>query len=166
MTRSRGGRADGSVTGDDVGMAANVSRWMKYAKARLDAALGQGNEELDRLEAEREVELADKPWLRSDGDAPSFDEARARIEWEAERQQRLADDRSAPGGTTPEGPSELDDASDEAPSTVGAEDASDAAARESARIELEQRQQLSAARLDKIRQELGIEPSGGDEANG
>ena len=42
------------------------------------------HDELDQLEAEREVELAEKPWLASDSEAPTFDEARARIECEVE----------------------------------------------------------------------------------
>lgn len=147
-------------------MAANVNRWMKYAKARLDAALGQGNEELDRLEAEREAELADKPWLRSTGDAPSFDEARARIEWEADRQRQLSEERLASADTSPDGRgSGAAGGTEAAPRPDQVEDEAEAAARESARIELDQRQRQSAARLDEIRQELGIDPSDGDEAD-
>lgn len=70
-------------------MGLDVNRWLKYAKARFDAAVGSGNKKLDDLEARREVERADKPWL-SGGDqdsvAPTMDQVRARIEWEAERQ--------------------------------------------------------------------------------
>lgn len=61
-------------------MASNLDRWMKYAKARLDAAVRRGNDQLDRKEAEREAELADRPWLQSQGDTPTLDEVRARIE--------------------------------------------------------------------------------------
>ena len=147
-------------------MAANVNRWMKYAKARLDAALGQGNEELDRLEAEREAELADKPWLRSTGDAPSFDEARARIEWEADRQRQLSEERLASDDASPDGRgSDAAGGTEAAPRPDRVQDDAEAAARESARIELDQRQRQSAARLDEIRQELGIDPSGGDDAD-
>ncbi|MBA3283277.1 MAG: hypothetical protein H0U29_13720, partial [Acidimicrobiia bacterium] len=84
-------------------MALDVNRWLKYAKARIDSAVGQGNKSLDRMEAEREADLADKPWLRSDREAPTLDEARARIEWESARQRResgpgadIAGDRPAP----------------------------------------------------------------------
>ena len=146
-----------------------MSRWMKYAKARLDAALGQGNDELDRLEAEREAELADKPWLRSEGEAPSFDEARARIEWEAERQRRLAEQRSASDGPRPSPAADVGrdpqagdeprsgTAPDRGAETDPLESPAEAAARESARVELEERQRLSATRLEEIRRELGIE---------
>lgn len=72
----------------------NVNRWVRYAKARIDAAVGQGNESLDRLEAERQAELAERPWLAADGTAPSLDEARARIEWEARQQEALQSQRS------------------------------------------------------------------------
>ena len=59
-------------------MALNVNRWMKYAKARIDSAVGSGHESLDRLEAKQEADRADKPWLASNSTAPTFDEARAR----------------------------------------------------------------------------------------
>src|SRR5690349_11553305 len=72
-------------------MALNLGRWLKYAQAKLNDAVSSGNRELDQLEAEREAEIADRPWLASDGEAPTMDEARARIEWEAAEQQRRAD---------------------------------------------------------------------------
>lgn len=71
-------------------MALNVNRWLQYAKARIDSAVGSGHAELDRLEAQQEAERADKPWLASDGAAPTFDEARARIAWEADQQAKKA----------------------------------------------------------------------------
>lgn len=61
-------------------MALNVGRWFKYAQARLDAAVRSGHEELDELEAERAAQVAERPWLGSDAEVPTFDEARARIE--------------------------------------------------------------------------------------
>jgi hypothetical protein len=126
-------------------MALDVNRWLHYAKARLDRAVGQGNRSLDRLEAEREVELADKPWLRSDAEAPTLDEARARIEWEAERQRRDAHQaRTAPAATPAGSP------------THPAADAD--AEQEGARLELERRDRESAARLAQIREELGVDP--------
>ena len=59
------------------------SRWLKYAKAKLDSTMRSAERELDRREAELEAEQAGKPWLRSDADTPSYEEARARIEAEA-----------------------------------------------------------------------------------
>lgn len=117
-------------------MALNVGRWIKYAQARLDGALASGNRELDQLEAEREAELADRPWLASDAEHPTLDEARARIEWEAEQH---ADDPAAPP----------------APTLPSSGDAADASA---ARIELDRREREAKERLDALREELGIEP--------
>ena len=116
-------------------MAFDVNRWMKYARARIDSAVGQGNRSLDRLEAEREADLADKPWLRSGTEAPTLDEARARIEWEAERQRKAA----APPPATPATP--------EDPTAEQA----------AAKVELEAQQRKSADRLDQIRKELGVD---------
>ena len=65
-------------------MAANVSRWLKYAQAKVNDALDSGNRELDRLEAEREARAADEPWLSADGEVPTLDEARARIQHQAD----------------------------------------------------------------------------------
>lgn len=76
-------------------MALNVNRWLQYAKARIDSAVGSGHDELDRLEAEQEAQRADKPWLASDSTAPTFDEARARIEWEADQQAKASRRRDA-----------------------------------------------------------------------
>ena len=42
--------------------------------------VSSGNDELDRREAQREAELADKPWLASDAPAPTIDEAVAYYE--------------------------------------------------------------------------------------
>lgn len=50
-------------------MALDVSRWVAYAKARAASAVARGNRSLDRREAERAAERADKPWLRADRDA-------------------------------------------------------------------------------------------------
>ncbi len=138
-------------------MALDVNRWLKYAKARIDTAVNQGNASLDRREAEREADLADKPWLRSDRSAPTLDEAKARIEWEAEEQRRRAGkDGVAPGDA---------DARTEARRPQAT---ADDAEHESARLELEQREQASAARLDQIRRELGVEdpPAGAPPEDG
>src|SRR3954447_21670491 len=83
---------------------------MKYGRAKLDDVLKRGNEELDQLEAEREAEQADRPWLASTDDTPRLEDVRARIQHDAGQpatpagpeegfdlaeQQRLADDRLA-----------------------------------------------------------------------
>lgn len=135
-------------------MALDVNRWLKYAKARFDRALGDGNRSLDRLEAEREAELADKPWLRADGDAPTLDEARARIEWEAEQQRRTAGAPAAPsaGAAPPAGAPSPTGPGPRAPEDVAAD-----AEHEAARLELERRERASAERLAQIRAELGVE---------
>lgn len=59
------------------------SRWLKYAKAKLDATVRSADRELDRREAELAAEQADKPWLRGDADAPSYEEVKARIDADA-----------------------------------------------------------------------------------
>lgn len=129
-------------------MALDVNRWLQYAKARIDSAVGQGNSSLDRLEAEREAELAEKPWLRSDGNAPTLDEAKARIEWEAERQQAAAQGRTpsvpAPGAGTGAEPLDL-------------QDQAAAAEAQSARLQLEAQERASVERLEAIRKELGVD---------
>lgn len=160
-------------TGDDGGMAFDVNRWVKYARARIDAAVGQGHEELDRREAEREAELAERPWLASDGTAPTLDEARARIRWEAERQERATrgeapehsdtpTDRpdGTAGGAPPAGPGAT--APDPRPDDPGVGPRDPAALardaeREGARIELEERSRQAADRLAQIRRELGVD---------
>lgn len=155
----------------------NISRWFNYAKARIDSAIGQGHRDLDELEAQREAELADRPWLASDAETPTFDEARARIEWEAEQAARRAgrdttpersDGPEAPTPTAPAappptgGPAGVAPPGDAAGGPGGAltspEERAAAAEAAGARLELEARQRESAARLDAIRAELGIDP--------
>lgn len=118
-------------------MAVDFGRWWKYAQAKLSSAVEAENRELDALEAEREAELADKPWLAADGEAPTLDEARARIEWEAGQ----ARDAGAPT-SSPE---------PDAPEPVDPEVAQ-------ARVELDRQARESKARLDAIREELGVDP--------
>jgi hypothetical protein len=157
----------------------NISRWFNYAKARIDSAIGQGHRDLDELEAQREAELADRPWLASDTETPTFDEARARIEWEAEQAARRAGRDAAPersdgpGGPTATastgpapspttgasaGPAPADTAGDPEGAFPSPEERAAAAEAAGARLELEARQRESAARLDAIRAELGIDP--------
>ena len=55
-------------------------RWFKYGKAKLDHTVDDLNRTLDRKERELDDEQKAKPWLSDDDAAPSFDEAKARIE--------------------------------------------------------------------------------------
>jgi hypothetical protein len=64
-------------------MAAQWQRWLRYAKAKVDATVQDRERELDRREAELEARAEERPWLASSGDAPTFDEAKARIEHQA-----------------------------------------------------------------------------------
>ena len=127
-------------------MPLNLGRWFKYAQAKLDQAVSDGNDELDQLEAKREAELADKPWLADDGEVPTFENAKARIEREArdadvERGASPIPDAHAPRDPSPDPAGDL------------AGDAEVAAAR----VELERREHEAATRLDAIRAELGID---------
>jgi hypothetical protein len=79
-------------------MPAQWERWLRYAKAKLDDTVSRGDAELDRREAEQRARAEGRPWLSADGDAPTLDEARARIEHQA----RQATDAEAPDG--PPGP--------------------------------------------------------------
>jgi hypothetical protein len=55
-------------------------RWLKYGKARVDAAVRDVEDVLDRKEDELRRDQGAKPWLGSDDDVPSYDDATARIE--------------------------------------------------------------------------------------
>ena len=129
-------------------MAANVGRWLKYAQAKLNSVVSSSNEELDELEAEQAARAEGKPWISSDSDAPTLEETRARIEWEAEEQRRRAEA----------------DASAEV-AAIGSSD--DALARAEAgpdpevvkaRLELDRQARESKDRLEAIRKELGVDP--------
>lgn len=127
-------------------MAANVGKWLKYAQAKLAIAIDSSNAELDDLEAEQAARAADRPWIASDREAPTLDEARARIEWEAEEQRRRAESNDAPAaGATPS--ADADAASDQVDPEVA-----------QARIELDRQAKESQARLEAIRKELGVDP--------
>ncbi len=149
-------------------MGLDLNRWFNYAKARVNSAVGQANSSLDQREAEREADLADKPWLRSDGEAPTMEEARARIEWEAERQRvgeatdpGVDPDRGRTGAMTPS-TGDQGDRPERDGDPVGAaprspQDLAADAEQETARLELERRTQASADRLKAIRAELGVD---------
>ena len=86
------------------------TRWVKYGRAKLDDVLQRGNEELDRREAELEVDAAERPWAHADTEQTTLDDVRDRITHDAGQpapapspaegfdlaeQQRKADDRLA-----------------------------------------------------------------------
>ena len=144
-------------------MALDLNKWVNYAKTRIESAVGRGNDELTRLEAEREVELADKPWLRADAEAPTLDEARARIEWETRRQEELAAERDRTAPTTDHPRPAVDGAAPGAPTPPGdPEELRLAAEAEQAKLAIEARDRAAAERLDEIRRELGVEAPPGD----
>ena len=84
-------------------------RWFRYGKAKVASAARDLDRSVDRKEAELRNEQADKPWLASDEDAPTFDETKARIEattgrpsepsgnptFDMAEEQRAADERLA-----------------------------------------------------------------------
>jgi hypothetical protein len=131
-------------------MAANLSRWFKYAQAKLNDLVASGHRDLDELEARRAAEVADRPWLASDRPAPTFDEAKARIAWESDAQQRAGRsvESTPPAGDTTASPTSGD---------PRAEDPDVAAAR----LELDRQARESQARLAAIRKELGVDPDEG-----
>lgn len=124
-------------------MAANVGRWLKYAQAKLNSVVSSSNAELDDLEAEQAARAADKPWLSSDGDAPTLEEARARIEWEADEQRRRAEAEVDAAESPDDALARVDAAPD--PEVVRAQ------------IELDRQARESKERLEQIRKELGVD---------
>ena len=132
-------------------MAANWRRWITYAKAKVDHTLRQGDAELDRREARLEAEAAGKPWLSSSGPAPTFDEAKARIEHEA----RQAEARGAGPAPAPAGPAP-------GPGAPAAPAAAPAPAGDLAAFDMAAHQKAADERLAAIRDELGL---GGDDAD-
>ncbi|MCU1452249.1 MAG: hypothetical protein JWN46_395 [Acidimicrobiales bacterium] len=113
-----------------------IGRWVKYARARLNASVRQGSDRLDELEARQQAELAERPWLAAAGEAPTLDEAKARLAWEAEHRRR-------PGDGSVEGQAP-------APERDAADDAELAAAK----LVLDQREQAAKERLEQMRREL------------
>lgn len=133
-------------------MAANVGRWWKYAQAKLNDLVSSSNAELDDLEADQAARAEGKPWLASDAEAPTLEETRARIEWEAEQQARRAD---AP---TPAEPASADGTPAEAGGPATDEAADPDVVR--AQLELDRQARESKERLEQIRKELGVDPPG------
>jgi len=87
-------------------------RWVKYGKAKLDDTVAGLNRSLDQKERALDDEQKDKPWLGDDDEAPSFEQAKARIDdvtrdvaraapssgdptFDVAEQQRAADQRLA-----------------------------------------------------------------------
>lgn len=128
-------------------MAANVGRWLKYAQAKLESMVSSSNSELDQLEAEQAARAEGRPWISSDAEAPTLDEARARIEWEAEEQRRRAE---AAAGTS--GPATQSATGRPAPPAAPDPEVV------RAQIELDRQARESQERLEAIRKELGVEP--------
>lgn len=60
-----------------------LNRWLKYAEAKVKSVVTSSDDKVAKREARLEAEMAEKPWLRSDGESPSFDDVKARIETEA-----------------------------------------------------------------------------------
>ena len=122
-------------------MPAQWERWLRYAKAKLDDTVTRGDAELDRREAEQRARAEGKPWLSSEGDAPTLDETRARIEHQARQAEQTR-------GTAPaEGPPAID-----APAVDGPT------------IDFAAHQRAADERLAAMREELGLEDDGEDPA--
>lgn len=119
---------------------------MEYGRAKLDDALRSGNAELDDAEARLEAEAADKPWLRSTGEAPTLDEVRARIEHDAAASR--APDATA-GGTPPSPPVAP------APPVAAPVDPG---------FDMADQQHRADDRLAAIRRDLGLDAEAGPEA--
>lgn len=127
-------------------MALQWQRWLKYAQAKLDSSLKQGEAELDRRESELEARSAGRPWLGSTRDAPSFDEAKARIDHQTrEATQRRAEAAGAGGPPTAPSPR---------PGVGGGADLDT--------FDMAKHQQAAEERLAAMRDELGL----GDDAAG
>jgi hypothetical protein len=170
-------------------MAFDFEKWLNYGKAKVKDAVSSGNKRLDELEAKREADRADKPWLSKDGEDPSIDQVKARIEWQEEQARKQAeiaaareaetkakapdapvaapaDSPPAPADATPVAPEPADAPPADTPPTTptpstpaprSPEDVAADAATEMARLELEERDRASKARLDEIRRELGVD---------
>lgn len=133
-------------------MALQWQRWLAYAKARIDASVRDGERELDRREADLAARSEGRPWISSSGDAPTLDEARARIE----AQSRAAGKGGADTGEAGSTPTSVGGAQ-------GAQPAPSANLECDASLEsfdLAAHQKAADDRLAAIRDELGL---GGDD---
>jgi hypothetical protein len=136
-------------------MALQWQRWLAYAKARIDSSVREGERELDRREADLAARSEGRPWISSSGNAPTFDEARARIEAQS-RTAGAAEAGPGGAGSTPASPGGAERARGRpegarpAPSTNPEGDAS----LES--FDLAAHQKAADDRLAAIRDELGL----------
>ncbi len=121
-------------------MALEWKRWLAYAKAKVDDTVRKGDAELDRREAELAARAEDQPWLAGSDRAPSFDEAKARIEAQA----RVAGEHAAPGPDT------------EPPTAAAPPPPPGPGAPTFASFDAAARQRATDERLAAIREELGL----------
>ncbi len=129
-------------------MGVEWQRWLRYAKAKIDLTVTEGEREMDRLEGEQAAAAEGKPWLSGTGDAPTFDEAKARIE---DRARRAPSPPGGAAGTRAPDPTAPDGAPP-APGPSGDE-----------AFDAEAHRRAAADRLAAIRDELGLgdEPGAG-----
>lgn len=168
-------------------MSTEPNGWLEQVRAKVRDLLASGNRRLDELEAQREAEREDKPWLS--GDAPTLDSVRARIEWEEAARREAAGaggdaisrerlggqgDRATRSGgdradVSDRGQQELIGESESSNAGGGSVDGgtrplpmTEDAEREAIRVELEEREQASRERLAEIRRELGFDSDGAE----
>lgn len=147
-------------------MTPQWERWLRYAKAKIDDTVKRGDAELDRREAEQRARAEGKPWLDADGDAPTLDEARARIEHqarqaqEAEAARRAAAPRPTPWAAPPAAPPPVEPADPvEGPEVPPAPSAAPPLATDPqlGSIDFAAQQRAADERLAAMRRELGLD---------
>ena len=139
-------------------MAAQWERWLRYAKAKLDDTVKKGDAELDRREADQRARAEAEPWLASEGDAPTLDEARARIEHQARQAEEAQRSRDAAKPSLAEEPTS-DGPSDPAPAGPAAPSAPPPLATDPqlGSIDFAAQQRAADQRLAAMRKELGLD---------
>jgi hypothetical protein len=85
-----------------------LNRWLKYAQAKVTSVVKSSDDEVARREARLEAEMAEKPWLRSDSESPTFDEVRERIERETPRPSASATPTTSGSAPKPSGEAAFD----------------------------------------------------------
>ena len=140
-------------------MPAQWERWLRYAKAKLDDTVTRGDAELDRREAEQRARAEGKPWLDAQGDAPTLDEARARIEHQAAEARRAEELRRAraQAAPTPEVAPAPDEPAPDQPSPDAPATPPVPAAPPEPAVELAAQQRAAEERLATMRRELGLD---------
>jgi hypothetical protein len=140
---------------DEASAAAPHKRHRSDGSPRLSARLLKaGEDELDKREARLEAEAAGKPWLTSTSDAPTFEEAKARIEHMA-RETGVGpkpEEQDDGAGPSAERPMDTSSPGDE-PSPPGAPSAEGESAD---LIDMAAQQKAADERLSAIREELGL----------